>query len=143
LPANTSVLRLSFTADTSTAAAQIANDFAKSYLYVRGKNAQTTLDAQIKKVSGNISAKTKELHGESDTLAALSPGSKLRNFTQARRALLITQISNLTTQYNQLSELRTGLLRPRRSGPRQACHASTPSATARLRTTTVPACRTP
>jgi capsular polysaccharide biosynthesis protein len=103
VPANTSVLRLSYTADTATAAAQIANDFAKSYLYVRGKNAKTTLDAQIKKVSSNISARTKELQGVSDTLAALSPGSKLRNFTQARRALLITQISNLTTQYNQLS----------------------------------------
>ena len=103
VPANTSVLRLSYTADTATAAAQIANDFAKSYLHIRGDNAQATLDAQIKKVSGNISAKTKELQGVSNTLAALSPGSKLRNFTQARRALLITQISNLTTQYNQLS----------------------------------------
>ena len=103
VPANTSVLRLHYTADTATAAAQIANDFAKSYLYIRGNNAQDTLDAQIKKVSGNISAKTKELQGVSNTLAGLSAGSKLRNFTQARRALLITQISNLTTQYNQLS----------------------------------------
>ena len=103
VPANTSVLRLHYTADTATAAAQIANDFAKSYLYIRGNNAQDTLDAQIKKVSGNISAKTKELQGVSNTLAGLSAGSKLRNFTQARRALLITEISNLTTQYNQLS----------------------------------------
>jgi capsular polysaccharide biosynthesis protein len=103
VPANTSVLRLSYTADEVTPVEQIANDFAKSYLHIRGDNAQATLDAQIKKVSGNISAKTKELQGVSNTLAALSPGSKLRNFTQARRALLITQISNLTTQYNQLS----------------------------------------
>jgi succinoglycan biosynthesis transport protein ExoP len=103
VPANTSVLRLSYTANTARAAAQTANDFAASYLYIRANNAQATLDDQIKKVSGNISAKMKELRGVATSLATLPTGSKLRNFTQAERALLITQVSNLTTQYNKLS----------------------------------------
>ena len=103
VPANTSVLRLSYTANTARAAAQTANDFAAAYLYVRANNAQATLDDQVKKVSGNISAKMKELRGVATSLATLPTGSKLRNFTQAERALLITQLSNLTTQYNKLS----------------------------------------
>ena len=103
VPANTSVLRLSYTADTATAAAQIANDFATSYLYIRGNNAQDKLNAQIKNVSDTITAKTKELRSIATSLATLPAGSKLRNFAQAERALLITQLSNLNTQHDQLS----------------------------------------
>jgi capsular polysaccharide biosynthesis protein len=103
VPANTSVLRLSYTSDSATAAAQLANDFANAYLGVRGDNAQATLDAQVKKVSTNVKALTTTLSSITRTLSSLSANSKIRSYTQAQKSLLVAQLTNLNTQYNQLS----------------------------------------
>ena len=103
VPANTEVLALTYTADSATGAEQLANDFARAYLDERQRAAQATLDAQLAKVRANLSALNSSLQAVSAQLATLPANSKQRNYASAQRALLISEITALNAQSNQLS----------------------------------------
>lgn len=103
VPANTQVLKMSYTAHSATSAAQVANDFAKAYLAVRFDSASATLNAQIKKISGNLKTLNSTLAGVIKTLAGIQGDSKTKQINNSRKQQLVSQINSLTTQYSALS----------------------------------------
>jgi capsular polysaccharide biosynthesis protein len=103
VPPNTQVLVLTYTAGSPNAAAQFANDFARAYLDERRRTAQATLDAQLAKIRANLNALDSSLRDVTVQLATLPAKSEQRNYASARRALLISQITELNAQYDRLS----------------------------------------
>jgi succinoglycan biosynthesis transport protein ExoP len=98
VPANTSVLNITFEAATAAEAQQGSQQFAQAYLNQRNKSAQTTLAAQIKGLSDQITV----LNGKSNTLqaqiSAAAKGSSALATAQSQQQIVASQINTLTTR---------------------------------------------
>lgn len=102
VPANTQILTIHYVSRSPTLAAQRANDFASAYLIQRQGDAQAKLDGQIKNTQAELTNATARLQSVAATLGRLPATSAQRNFAQAQRALIVGQISKLTSIMTEL-----------------------------------------
>src|SRR5829696_1431926 len=105
VPANTSVLNISFTTDNPKGAAQGAHAFAEAYLGAREDAARTEIASQIKALKAQINTLTGQLRQVTGSIAALPSDSPDRAFAEARKDVLTGQIDTLNTRLVPLETL--------------------------------------
>ncbi|WP_170322082.1 YveK family protein [Acrocarpospora pleiomorpha] len=109
VPPNSGILRISFIAPDSLAAAAGAQAFADAYLRHRADAAQQTLLAQMKILLVKLRQVNASLGKVAAALAPLTRGSAERAITAHQQAVLSRQSYNLTLKYD---TLRTTAITP-------------------------------
>lgn len=99
VPPNTTVLAITFAADTPARAQQGASAFAKAYLDNRSENARSVIDTQVDNYNESVSTVQAEIRRLSRSLAGEQPGS----------AAYLTIQSQIQVQTSQLSTLRQNI----------------------------------
>lgn len=94
-PIGTLILNISFTASTPERAQAGAQAFAQAYLDYRRGDAEQTKQRTLKGVTEQRDALNQVLADTNNTIAANPVGSDVRTSAEARRNVLITQISDL------------------------------------------------
>lgn len=128
VPANTTVLNISFTASTAASAQASANAFAQAYLADRKATAESSLDRQVDNAEQSVESLTLKLKQLSEAESGLPKNSRQRIFDDAQRSLLTSQISTINQR---LISLRSTQITPGRvlsSAPRP----SSPSSPSRI-----------
>jgi capsular polysaccharide biosynthesis protein len=105
VPANSSVMVISYTAHTSTLAADGAHDFAEAYLAQRTSNAQDDLNTQVAQYEKQLGTLHAHLRKVTDRLVNEPGTSPQRAYDSRLASGLTTQIGNLNDQVNQLSAI--------------------------------------
>ena len=108
VPANTSILQISYTAPNAAAAARLANDFAAAYLQNRAATARATLTDQVDAINTRID----DLNAEIDSLSrqlTSGPLSAPQKFAlSSRRSLLTGLVHSLTSRVTSISTTAVG-----------------------------------
>jgi capsular polysaccharide biosynthesis protein/Mrp family chromosome partitioning ATPase len=97
-PPNSSVLDITCTASTATAAATCANDFAAAYLQNRSTSATNALNATIKTLQGHINTLQKSMTKLNQQIAGLAKNSATRLSDLSVLAGYRTQVTSLNGQ---------------------------------------------
>ncbi|MBO0863528.1 MAG: hypothetical protein J2P16_00450 [Mycobacterium sp.] len=103
VPANTTVLDISFTSPSRTTAQAVANAFANAYLGDRRATAQSSIEAQAERAQRSVDTLTGKLRTLSGADAELPKNSAKLAFNRAQEALYRNQISLLNQQLVSLS----------------------------------------
>ncbi|HKD99290.1 MAG TPA: Wzz/FepE/Etk N-terminal domain-containing protein [Micromonosporaceae bacterium] len=103
VPANTTVLAITYTATSARVAQAGSHAFATAYLSNRLDNARADLSSQEGALSAKIKEQTGELTKINDALAPLSPSSAKYANLQSQRQTLTSQITALTNKLNTLT----------------------------------------
>ncbi|MCA2215683.1 lipopolysaccharide biosynthesis protein [Wangella sp. NEAU-J3] len=103
VPANTTVLMITYQADTPDGAQRGSHAFAEAYLRNREETARSGLDAQIKSLSLKVRQLTTNLTGINARLARTQPGSSERSNLESLRSNSQNQLNNLTGRLNELT----------------------------------------
>ncbi len=98
VPANTTVLAISYQAPTATAAMEGAHAFAQAYLDLRQAQAKGSVATQIAAIEAQISAQQKQLREVSARIAEAASNSPDRAADEAQRAVLVNQIQALNAR---------------------------------------------
>jgi len=109
IPANTSILRISFKARTAAGAQRGAQAFATAYLDHRRAVAAASLSNQVKSVQQQVTSLRAQLQTIVKKMAATSTKSPDRAFTQSQADVLTSQIAALT---DRLSTLQSTTITP-------------------------------
>jgi capsular polysaccharide biosynthesis protein len=98
VPANTTVLKIAYSAPTAQQAQSGANAFATAYLADRKATAQALLTRQIGDAQASVASLTAKLKTLASSEAVLPPRSRERIFDAAQRSLYTSQILTLNQQ---------------------------------------------
>ena len=104
VPANTSVMAITYAASTPAMAQAGANAFANAYLANRQASAQADLTNQINAINATIRRQQAALTKVNDSLGTLKPDSAKYANAQSQRQTLTSQINSLT---NKMSSVAT------------------------------------
>ena len=108
VPANTTVLVISYHADNPKAAQAGSHAFAEAYLRNREETAQAGLDQQINTLSLKIRQLTASLTGINNRLAGTKAGSSERSNLESLRNNSQNQLNSLTGRLNELTTTTIG-----------------------------------
>ena len=108
VPANTTVLMITFEAETPQAAQAGSHAFAEAYLRNREETAQNGLNQQIKTLTTKIRQLTTTLSGINARLARATRGSSDESNLQSLRANSQNQLNGLTGKLNELTTTTIG-----------------------------------
>jgi capsular polysaccharide biosynthesis protein/Mrp family chromosome partitioning ATPase len=108
VPANTTVLLITFKADNARAAQAGSHSFAEAYLRNREESAQHVLDQQIKTLTTKVRQLTTTLTGINARLARSARGSSDESNLQSLRANSQNQLNGLTGKLNELTTTTVG-----------------------------------
>ena len=111
VPANTSVLAISYQADTASAALQGAHSFAEAYLQNRVEAAKAEVGVQVKSLREQVEERQNELEDWTGKAASLPSSSSDAAYAGAQERVILDQISELNRR---LSPLVTADLNPGR-----------------------------
>ncbi len=128
VPANTTILTISYRAKTPVVSAARANDFARAYLSRRTADAEQTLNAQIDKAQTSLTTLSTQLKSVSTTISGLPAKSSQLDLVRSQRSVLLGQIKKLTTDITGLS---TTAITPGRTLKR-AVEPASPSSPSRV-----------
>jgi uncharacterized protein involved in exopolysaccharide biosynthesis/Mrp family chromosome partitioning ATPase len=103
VPANTTVLMITYQADTPDGAQRGSHAFAEAYLRNREETARSGLDVQIKSLSLKIRQLTTNLSGINARLARTQPGSSERSNLESLRSNSQNQLNSLTGRLNEFT----------------------------------------
>lgn len=109
VPANTTIMSVTFTAPTAQGAMQGAHAFAQAYLDNRKELAQGSVDAQVKALQDQVTAKQKQLTQVASSMEGLPQNSAERAGLESQRQVLVSQIQNLNSD---LLPLQTASVTP-------------------------------
>jgi Mrp family chromosome partitioning ATPase/capsular polysaccharide biosynthesis protein len=107
VPANTSVLAITYAAGTKEGAQAGAKAFADAYLKNREGLANDKVAAQRDRLQKRIDDLGKQLLTIGQRIQTLPPDSAERSYEQSRRALLVRQIASINEQYVNLDASET------------------------------------
>lgn len=102
VPANTSILEISYSASTPEDAQRSAQAFAQAYLDVRDATATAKLKGQAKVLQDQIAARQRDLQTVAGKIAALPESSPDRAIALANQQVLVQGISSLNEQLSPL-----------------------------------------
>jgi len=108
VPANTTVLVITFRAGTPQEAQAGSHAFAEAYLRNREETAQSKLNQQIKTLTSKITQLTKTLTGINTRLARAVRGSSDEGNLQSLRNNSQNQLNGLTGRLNELTTTTVG-----------------------------------
>ena len=108
VPANTTVLLITFKADKPQAAQAGSHAFAEAYLRNREESAQHVLDQQIKTLTAKVRQLTTTLTGINGRLARAAKGSSDESNLQSLRNNSQNQLNGLTGKLNELTTTTVG-----------------------------------
>ncbi|MET0426344.1 MAG: Wzz/FepE/Etk N-terminal domain-containing protein [Actinoplanes sp.] len=108
VPANTTVLMITFRADNPQAAQAGSHSFAEAYLRNREETAQSGLNQQIKTLTMKIRQLTGTLTGINGRLARATNGSPDESNLQSLRNNSQNQLNDLTGKLNELTTTTVG-----------------------------------
>jgi Mrp family chromosome partitioning ATPase/ElaB/YqjD/DUF883 family membrane-anchored ribosome-binding protein len=103
VPANTTVLVITYEADTPDGAQRGSHAFAEAYLRNREETARAGLDVQIKSLSLKVRQLTTNLTGINARLARARPGSSERSNLESLRSNSQNQLNGLTARLNEFT----------------------------------------
>ncbi|HEY2795934.1 MAG TPA: Wzz/FepE/Etk N-terminal domain-containing protein [Micromonosporaceae bacterium] len=103
VPANTSVMAITYAAGTPAAAQAGSHAFATAYLTNRQSSAQSDLTGQVDAINSTIRRQQATLTRINNDMAALKPGSARYANEQSQRQTLTNQINSLTNRMNNLA----------------------------------------
>jgi Mrp family chromosome partitioning ATPase/capsular polysaccharide biosynthesis protein len=103
VPANTSVMAITFDAGTPTFAQMGSHAFATAYLDNRQGSAQSDLTGQSNAIIAKINQQQSSLTKINNELAGFKPGSARYSNLQSERQTLMSQVNTLTNRLNDLS----------------------------------------
>ena len=103
VPANTSVMAITFAAATPPAAQAGSHAFATAYLANRQGSAQADITSQVNAINTKIHQQQATLAHINNDLAKLKPGSARYANAQSQRQTLNSQINLMTNRINNLS----------------------------------------
>ncbi|MEV6637562.1 Wzz/FepE/Etk N-terminal domain-containing protein [Actinoplanes sp. NPDC051470] len=103
VPANTTVLVITFEADTPQKAQAGSHAFAEAYLRNREQTARSGLDSQIKSLSLKIRQLTTNLTSINARLAKAKAGSSERSNLESLRSNSQNQLNSMTGRLNELT----------------------------------------
>ena len=109
VPANTTVLVISFQADSPQGAQAGSHAFAEAYLRNREESARAVLDEQVKTLSGKVKQLTTNLTSINNRLARAPDGSFERSNLESLRSNSQNQLNSYTGRVN---ELTTSIVNP-------------------------------
>jgi uncharacterized protein involved in exopolysaccharide biosynthesis/Mrp family chromosome partitioning ATPase len=108
VPANTTVLVISYEADNPKAAQAGSHAFAEAYLRNREETARSGLDQQIKSLTLKVKQLTANLTNINKRLAATKAGSSDRSNLESLRSNSQNQLNSLTGRLNELTTTTIG-----------------------------------
>jgi Mrp family chromosome partitioning ATPase len=108
VPANTTVLVISYSAGTPQGAQAGSHAFAEAYLRNREESARAGLDEQIKTLTLKVRQLTTTLTGINDRLATAEPHSPDHSNLESLRNNSQNQLNNLTGRLNELTTATVG-----------------------------------
>ncbi|HWS34030.1 MAG TPA: Wzz/FepE/Etk N-terminal domain-containing protein [Actinoplanes sp.] len=108
VPANTTVLVITFRAETPEKAQAGSHAFAEAYLRNREDGARALLDKRIKSLNLRVKQLTTSLTGFNAKLAAAKKGSPTESNLQSLRNNSQNQLNNVTGQLNELTTTMIG-----------------------------------
>ncbi|AEV81811.1 lipopolysaccharide biosynthesis protein [Actinoplanes sp. SE50] len=108
VPANTTVLVITFQADTPMKAQAGSHAFAEAYLRNREETARGLLDKQIASLNLKVKQLTTALTGINAKLADARPGSSAESNLQSLRSNSQNQLNSLTGRLNELTTTTVG-----------------------------------
>ena len=108
VPANTTVLMITFAADTPQAAQSGSHAFAEAYLRNREETAQNGLNQQIKTLTTKIRQLTTTLSGINARLSRATRGSSDESNLMSLRSNSQNQLNGLTGKLNELTTTTIG-----------------------------------
>ncbi|MEU4693348.1 Wzz/FepE/Etk N-terminal domain-containing protein [Actinoplanes sp. NPDC023714] len=108
VPANTTVLVITFQAETPAAAQSGSHAFAEAYLRNREETARAQLDRQIRSLNLKVKQLTGALTGINAKLAAAAPGSSTESNLLSLRNNSQNQLNSLTGRLNELTTTMVG-----------------------------------
>ncbi|WP_229072084.1 lipopolysaccharide biosynthesis protein [Actinoplanes sp. DH11] len=108
VPANTTVLVITFQADKPEAAQYGSHAFAEAYLRNREETARAQLDKQISSLNLKVKQLTGALTGINARLAAAAPGSSTESNLLSLRNNSQNQLNSLTGRLNELTTTMVG-----------------------------------
>ncbi|BBH66133.1 hypothetical protein ACTI_28180 [Actinoplanes sp. OR16] len=108
VPANTTVLVITFRADKPAAAQYGSHAFAEAYLRNREETARAQLDKQIRSLNLKVKQLTGALTGINAKLAVAVPGSSNESNLQSLRNNSQNQLNSLTGRLNELTTTMVG-----------------------------------
>lgn len=108
VPANTTVLVITFTADSPQAAQAGSHAFAESYLRNRQETAQNILNQQIKTLTAKVKQLTTTLTGINGRLSRAARGSSDESNLMSLRSNSQNQLNSLTGKLNELTTTTVG-----------------------------------
>lgn len=103
VPANTSVLSISFTTDNPLGAQQGSHAFAEAYLAARADTAKADVTAQAKSLQAQVTALNAQVRRLTGTIASLPDNSAEKSFAQAQLTTVNNQIDALNQRLVPLS----------------------------------------
>jgi Mrp family chromosome partitioning ATPase len=103
VPANTTVLVITYEADTPAGAQAGSHAFAEAYLRNREESAQAALDLKIKTLNLKVKQLTADLSDINGRLAKARDGSSERSNLESQRNNRQNQLNNLTGRLNELT----------------------------------------
>jgi uncharacterized protein involved in exopolysaccharide biosynthesis/Mrp family chromosome partitioning ATPase len=103
VPANTTVLVISYDAGKPADAQAGSHAFAEAYLRNREQTAQAGLDQQVKSLTAKIKQLTTALTAYNARIAAAKPGSSDRSNLESLRSNSQNQLNSLTGRVNELT----------------------------------------
>ncbi|HVX43988.1 MAG TPA: Wzz/FepE/Etk N-terminal domain-containing protein [Mycobacteriales bacterium] len=106
VPANTSVLHISFVGSSADDAERGAAAFAQAYLKHRGDVGQSDLNEQIKLLQQKIAQLNASLVTVSGQVASLSPDTAEGTYARSQQTLLQSRITDLNSQLGPLTARR-------------------------------------
>lgn len=98
VPANSQLLKISYTASSATAAEKGATAVAAAYLADRAATADAVLTTQTKLVQANIDSSTTKLKAVAKDIVDAPVGSADRTYADSRKQLLTSRITQLNAQ---------------------------------------------
>jgi uncharacterized protein involved in exopolysaccharide biosynthesis/Mrp family chromosome partitioning ATPase len=108
VPANTTVLVITFSAETPEAAQYGSHAFAEAYLRNREETARAQLDKQIRSLNLKVKQLTGALTGINTKLAAAAPNSSTESNLLSLRNNSQNQLNSLTGRLNELTTTMVG-----------------------------------
>ncbi|MFC7534801.1 Wzz/FepE/Etk N-terminal domain-containing protein [Actinoplanes sp. GCM10030250] len=108
VPANTTVLVITYRAGSPAEAQSGSHSFAEAYLRNREETARAQLDRQIRSLNLKVKQLTGALTGINTKLAAAAPGSSTASNLQSLRNNSQNQLNSLTGRLNELTTTMVG-----------------------------------
>lgn len=105
VPPNSQVLTIAFTDRTPESAQAGARAFAENYLEERRSEAETEVADQVEALTDQLGSLQAQLNAAADSTAVLPPDSPSGVLAGAQRAILIDQITSLTSRLSPLRAL--------------------------------------